>query len=101
MKCEVVGDPNPTVSWLRDNLKVCRYSRDASEFRERRSGSECLLEIRQAKLDFTGTYTAVASNIHGEALARINIQVFTHGTVTACPLCAGPSETPGSSQESL
>ncbi|XP_014275189.1 myosin light chain kinase, smooth muscle isoform X2 [Halyomorpha halys] len=79
LNCEVVGDPNPTITWLRDDLKISRYSRDQGEFRERRSGAECSLEIRQAKFTYTGKYTALASNIHGQATAVSTVQIFATG----------------------
>lgn len=28
LNCEVVGDPNPTITWLRDDLKVGNFSLD-------------------------------------------------------------------------
>ncbi|XP_033247038.1 titin isoform X8 [Drosophila miranda] len=73
--CEVVGDPKPEVVWLRDFLKP-EYYKDAPHFRRIGEGPEYRLEIPSAKLDFTGTYSVIASNCHGEAKAVISLQIF-------------------------
>jgi hypothetical protein len=31
------------------------------------------------KLDFTGAYSVIARNVHGEAKAVISLQVYVHG----------------------
>ncbi|XP_033233664.1 titin isoform X11 [Drosophila pseudoobscura] len=73
--CEVVGDPKPEVVWLRDFLNP-EYYKDAPHFRRIGEGPEYRLEIPSAKLDFTGTYSVIASNCHGEAKAVISLQIF-------------------------
>ncbi|XP_034142502.1 muscle M-line assembly protein unc-89 isoform X4 [Drosophila guanche] len=73
--CEVVGDPKPDVVWLRDFLNP-EYYKDAPHFRRIGDGPEYRLEIPSAKLDFTGTYSVIASNCHGEAKAVISLQIF-------------------------
>uniref|UniRef100_T1P7Q7 Myosin light chain kinase, smooth muscle n=1 Tax=Musca domestica TaxID=7370 RepID=T1P7Q7_MUSDO len=73
--CEVVGDPKPEVVWLRDFLKP-EYYKDAPHFRRIGEGPEYRLEIPYAKLDFTGTYSVIASNCHGETKAVISLQIF-------------------------
>ncbi|KAI8127587.1 smooth muscle, Myosin light chain kinase [Lucilia cuprina] len=73
--CEVVGDPKPDVVWLRDFLNP-EYYKDAPHFRRIGEGTEYRLEIPYAKLDFTGTYSVIASNCHGEAKAVISLQIF-------------------------
>ncbi|KAH8347927.1 hypothetical protein KR084_002412 [Drosophila pseudotakahashii] len=73
--CEVVGDPKPEVVWLRDFLNP-EYYKDAPHFRRIGDGPEYRLEIPSAKLDFTGTYSVIASNCHGEAKAVISLQIF-------------------------
>ncbi|BFG05551.1 titin [Drosophila madeirensis] len=73
--CEVVGDPKPDVVWLRDFLNP-EYYKDAPHFRRIGEGPEYRLEIPSAKLDFTGTYSVIASNCHGEAKAVISLQIF-------------------------
>ncbi|XP_052122221.1 hemicentin-2-like [Frankliniella occidentalis] len=76
--CEVVGDPKPEVSWLRDWLKP-DYYHHSPQFVRVGSGPEYRLEIPQARLDFTGTYAILARNQHGEAKAIISLQVFAKG----------------------
>uniref|UniRef100_W8AQC6 Myosin light chain kinase, smooth muscle n=1 Tax=Ceratitis capitata TaxID=7213 RepID=W8AQC6_CERCA len=73
--CEVVGDPKPEVVWLRDFLNP-EYYKDAPHFRPIGDGPEYRLEIPSAKLDFTGTYSVIANNCHGEAKAVISLQIF-------------------------
>ncbi|XP_032676016.1 uncharacterized protein LOC116846386 isoform X2 [Odontomachus brunneus] len=76
--CEVVGDPKPEVIWLRDFLKP-EYYRDAPHFRLVGAGPQYRLEIPYAKLDFTGTYSVIARNCHGEAKAIISLQIYAKG----------------------
>uniref|UniRef100_A0A1A9UZC2 Myosin light chain kinase, smooth muscle n=1 Tax=Glossina austeni TaxID=7395 RepID=A0A1A9UZC2_GLOAU len=73
--CEVVGDPKPEVVWLRDFLKP-EYYKDAPHFRRIGEGPEYRLEIPYAKLDFTGTYSIIATNCRGEAKAIISLQIY-------------------------
>ncbi|XP_050683338.1 uncharacterized protein LOC126978524 isoform X2 [Leptidea sinapis] len=75
IECEVIGDPKPDVYWLRDFLKP-DYYRDANHFRRASSGPQYRFEIPHAKLDYTGAYSVVATNVHGEARAVISLQIF-------------------------
>ncbi|KAL3284833.1 hypothetical protein HHI36_018972, partial [Cryptolaemus montrouzieri] len=51
------------------------YYRDAPHFHRVDLGPEYRLEIPNAKIDFTGTYTVYAKNCHGEAKAIISLQI--------------------------
>ncbi|XP_059620294.1 muscle M-line assembly protein unc-89-like, partial [Phlebotomus argentipes] len=73
--CEVIGDPKPDVVWLRDFLKP-EYYKDAPHFHRVGDGPEYRLEIPRAKLDYTGTYSVIATNFHGEAKAIISLQIY-------------------------
>ncbi|XP_075991256.1 uncharacterized protein LOC142986608 isoform X6 [Anticarsia gemmatalis] len=75
IQCEVIGDPKPDVYWLRDFLKP-DYYRDASHFKRVSEGPEYRFEIPHAKLDYTGAYSVVARNVHGEAKAIISLQIL-------------------------
>ncbi|CAF4744171.1 unnamed protein product [Pieris macdunnoughi] len=75
IECEVIGDPTPEVYWLRDFLKP-DYYRDAKHFKQMAAGPLYRFEIPHAKLDFTGAYSVVARNVHGEAKAIISLQIF-------------------------
>lgn len=55
------------------------YYKDAPHFRRIGDGPEYRLEIPRAKLDYTGTYTAIASNCHGETRAIISLQIYAKG----------------------
>lgn len=55
------------------------YYRDAAHFHLVGSGPEYRLEIPNAKLDFTGTYTIYAKNCHGDAKAIISLQIKVKG----------------------
>nr|XP_037874741.1 titin homolog isoform X4 [Bombyx mori] len=74
IECEVVGDPKPDVYWLRDFLKP-DYYRDATHFKRVGDGPEYRFEIPHAKLNYTGAYSVVARNVHGEAKAVISLQI--------------------------
>ncbi|KAJ0183997.1 hypothetical protein K1T71_000420 [Dendrolimus kikuchii] len=76
--CEVVGDPKPDVYWLRDFLKP-DYYRDSSHFKRIGDGPEYRFEIPHAKLDYTGAYSVVARNMHGETKAIISLQIKARG----------------------
>ncbi|XP_045509821.1 uncharacterized protein LOC123705188 isoform X2 [Colias croceus] len=75
IECEVIGDPTPDVYWLRDFLKP-DYYRDANHFKQMAAGPVYRFEIPHAKLDYTGAYSVVARNVHGEAKAIISLQIF-------------------------
>ncbi|XP_050422462.1 titin homolog isoform X2 [Adelges cooleyi] len=75
---EIVGDPVPKVTWLRDGLKP-EYYRDGSEFLCVSAGSRYQLKIPHVKLSHTGTYTLLASNPHGQIKTLISVQVFSTG----------------------
>lgn len=56
------------------------YYKDAPHFhRNGPEGPEYRLEIPNAKLDFTGTYSIIAKNCHGEAKAIISLQIMAKG----------------------
>ncbi|XP_057334928.1 titin-like isoform X2 [Microplitis mediator] len=78
ISCEVIGDPKPEVIWLRDFLRP-DYYKDAPHFRRVGAGPQYRLEIPYAKLDFTGTYSIIAKNCHGEAKAVISLQIYARG----------------------
>ncbi|XP_014296942.2 titin isoform X1 [Microplitis demolitor] len=78
ISCEVIGDPKPEVIWLRDFLRP-DYYKDAPHFRRVGAGPQYRLEIPYAKLDFTGTYSIISKNCHGEAKAVISLQIYARG----------------------
>lgn len=55
------------------------YYKDAPHFRRIGDGPEYRLEIPHAKLDFTGTYSVIATNCYGEAKAIISLQIYAKG----------------------
>lgn len=55
------------------------YYRDATHFKRVGDGPEYRFEIPHAKLDYTGAYSVVARNIHGEAKAVISLQILVKG----------------------
>ncbi|KAJ8687542.1 hypothetical protein QAD02_023336, partial [Eretmocerus hayati] len=55
------------------------YYRDAAQFRRVGAGPQYCLEIPHAKLDYTGTYSVLAKNEHGEAKAVISLQIYAKG----------------------
>lgn len=60
---------------FRFNLQP-EYYKDALYFRRVGDGPEYRLEIPYAKLDYTGTYSVIAKNCHGEAKAIISLQIY-------------------------
>lgn len=56
------------------------YYKDATHFRSVvGSENKYWLEIPDAKLSYTGTYSVVASNCHGQTKAIISLQIFAKG----------------------
>lgn len=55
------------------------YYIDAPHFRRIGDGPQYCLEIPCAKLDYTGTYSVIAKNCHGEAKAIISLQIIAKG----------------------
>ncbi|XP_055839411.1 myosin light chain kinase, smooth muscle-like isoform X1 [Episyrphus balteatus] len=81
------------------------YYKDAPHFRRVGDGPEYRLEIPSAKLDFTGTYSVIASNCYGQTQAIISLQIYAkdinkiksmekgsirHGNVETLPLFIRP-----------
>ena len=56
------------------------YYRDSPDFKTQGNGPKYLLEIPNAKLDHTGTYSVVARNVHGETKAVISLQIYAKGS---------------------
>ena len=65
------------------------YYRDAPHFRRIGEGPQYRLEIPHAKLDFTGAYSVLAKNEHGEAKAVISLQIYAKGMplILRAPWC--------------
>jgi hypothetical protein len=62
------------------------YYHDADQFVREGDGPLYRFNIPCVKLDFTGAYTVIARNIHGEAKAIISLQVKAHGeSVSSVP----------------
>lgn len=57
------------------------YYRDADRFVRQGDGPQYRLSVPAAELSFTGAYTVLARNAHGEAKAVISVQVVASGTV--------------------
>lgn len=57
------------------------YYKDAPHFRRVGAGPQYRLEIPHAKLDFTGTYSVIATNCHGETKAIISLQIYAKGKI--------------------
>lgn len=55
------------------------YYKDAPHFHRVGDGPEYRLEIPCAKLDYTGAYSVIAKNCHGEAKAVISLQITAKG----------------------
>lgn len=64
-------------------LTICNlqpdYYRDSSHFKRIGAGPAYRFEIPHAKLDYTGAYSIVAKNIHGETKAIISLQILAKG----------------------
>lgn len=58
------------------------YYKDATHFRSVIGNeSEYRLEIPHAKLDYTGTYSVIATNCYGQAKAIISLQIYAKGKI--------------------
>lgn len=56
------------------------YYKDAQHFRSVIGNeSEYRLEIPSAKIEYTGTYSVIASNCYGQAKAIISLQIYAKG----------------------
>lgn len=67
------------------------YYKDAIHFRRIGDGPEYRLEIPRAKLDYTGTYSAIATNCHGESKAIISLQIFAKGNLSTSNIKWSPN----------
>lgn len=58
------------------------YYKDAPHFHSVvGSENKYWLEIPDAKLSYTGTYSVVATNCHGQTKAIISLQIFAKGSI--------------------
>ncbi|XP_059823540.1 obscurin-like protein 1 isoform X2 [Hypanus sabinus] len=71
LKCQIVGDPRPTVIWERDQTLISPS--DRYHFVE--EGDEYNLVIRQALLEDSGQYICKAKNPVGETYAAATLRV--------------------------
>lgn len=77
-KCRIDRDRKKLISFFFFPLQP-DYYRDSPHFRREGEGPCYRLEIPHAKLDYTGTYSVVARNAHGEAKAVISLQIYAKG----------------------
>ncbi|XP_072902347.1 obscurin-like protein 1a isoform X2 [Hemitrygon akajei] len=71
LKCQIAGDPRPTVIWERDQTRISPS--DRYHFVE--EGDEYNLVVRQALLEDSGQYICKAKNPVGETYAAATLRV--------------------------
>ena len=68
---EFEGDPNPAVTWFREDFPI----KNSSEFQIHNFGSKSVLIIRQVLMEDSGIFAAVAENRGGAAKCSANLVV--------------------------
>jgi len=68
---EFAGDPNPTVTWFREDFPI----KNSSEFQIHNFGDKSVLIIRQVFMEDSGIFAAVAENRGGAAKCSANLVV--------------------------
>ena len=68
---EFEGDPNPAVTWFREDFPI----KNSSEFQIHNFGSKSVLIIRQVFMEDSGIFAAVAENRGGAAKCSANLVV--------------------------
>ena len=68
---EFAGDPNPTVTWYREDFPI----KNSSEFQIHTFGDKSVLIIRQVFMEDSGIFAAVAENRGGAAKCSANLVV--------------------------
>ncbi|XP_035256170.1 myomesin-2 [Anguilla anguilla] len=83
--CTVHGYPTPYVKWFKDNVLIDTASTAAKYFVESNYGVHSL-EITRCSTDDTALYTAVATNLHGQASSQAAVIVKRfRGEEESCP----------------
>ncbi|XP_053386642.1 muscle M-line assembly protein unc-89-like [Mercenaria mercenaria] len=70
-KCLIAGRPEPSVTWLLDDLEI----REEKGVKMRRKDGVVSLEIKSPKVDQSGTYTCQLNNPLGEATCSARLTV--------------------------
>ncbi|XP_061084422.1 myomesin-2 isoform X2 [Conger conger] len=92
--CTVEGYPTPTVKWFKDNVLIGTASTAAKYFIQSNYGVHSL-EITRACTDDTALYTAVATNVYGQASSQASIIVKRFRMEDeSCPYAWLPYEIP-------
>lgn len=68
---EFEGDPNPTITWYREDFPI----KNSSEFQIHTFGTKSVLIIRQVFMEDSGIFAAVAENRGGAAKCSANLVV--------------------------
>jgi len=68
---EFEGDPNPSITWYREDFAI----KNSSEFQIHTFGSKSVLIIRQVFMEDSGIFAAVAENRGGAAKCSANLVV--------------------------
>ena len=75
LKCQVEGNPMPTIAWYRQSTPIPLSEDFEMEF----DGSEAMLMIREVFPEDSGKYTCVAKNVAG--MASTSAELLVEGTV--------------------
>ena len=71
--CAFTGEPQPSVSWLKDDLPVSSSS--VSNASASLENGVARLTLRRAKMEHSGVYTAIASNPYGSVRTTGLLQI--------------------------
>uniref|UniRef100_A0A1I7VN34 Immunoglobulin I-set domain-containing protein n=1 Tax=Loa loa TaxID=7209 RepID=A0A1I7VN34_LOALO len=74
LRCKLKGLPRPTLSWMKDGIKLDQNHRMITEYHE---DGTIVLKIRNARKEDSGEYRCDAVNIHGNAWTAGPVRIAT------------------------
>ncbi|KAM9835843.1 striated muscle preferentially expressed protein kinase [Aulostomus maculatus] len=97
LKCIITGSPAPTVTWRKNNVKICS---DAFHV-VKAEGEKHSLVIKQTRPNNAGSYCVTAVNTAGRASCRAVVSIQSEPTHMQCgrPVCSLDVGTPTQSDE--
>ncbi|KAF6200835.1 hypothetical protein GE061_005282 [Apolygus lucorum] len=74
LSCNIGGDPNPSIEWMKDGKSIA-YHTEASRYKTECNYGVACLEVEGARLSDAGQYTCVVKNVDGQTATTCTVRV--------------------------